>query len=467
MNAPQGPTNSDSIFEAIEVIAAEPSKKTKEHLIRSCGAFPEFRQVLLATLDPSVTYGVKEIPQWCPSPFSGHHLRQFNDYTWQILTGLATRELTGNAALTEIVVERNLMTKESAELFRRIITKDLRAGFSASTVNKALPGLIPTFPYMRCSLPKDADLEAFPWEKGCFSQTKMDGEFANLNKSRPGHLLLASRQGSRYPLDGFSGIEGAAACLMPGTQTHGELLVVYGKDLLPREESNGILNSVLQGGEFPAAHWPLFVAWDQIPLSEVKEKGKCYTPYARRLASLSTQLDTGENKFIKLIDSRTVHSIEEAFAHFRELLAQRKEGTIVKSPDGPWLDGTSKFQVKLKGEFECDLKVKGFNPGEGKNAATFGSIVCGTADGLLEVGVSGMSDAVRRKFHESREELIREGIITVRANGIMEPSNGGLHSLFLPRYVALRADKSEADSLARVKAQFEAAIGVPGNEAVR
>ena len=51
------------------------------------------------------------------------------------------------------------LSKESAELFWRIITKDLRAGFEASTTNKAIKGLIPTFPYMRCSLPNDMKLD--------------------------------------------------------------------------------------------------------------------------------------------------------------------------------------------------------------------------------------------------------------------------------------------------------------------
>jgi hypothetical protein len=42
---------------------------------------------------------------------------------------------------------------------------------------------------------------------------------------------------------------------------------------------------------------------------------------------------------------------------------------------------------------------------------------------------------------------------------IMEPSRGGKKwSLFLPRVAEFRKDKTEADSLDKIKEQFEAAI---------
>jgi DNA ligase-1 len=48
--------------------------------------------------------------------------------------------------------------------------------------------------------------------------------------------------------------------------------------------------------------------------------------------------------------------------------------------------------------------------------------------------------------------------MTVKANDIMPPTgSNGRYSLFLPRFVELRLDKTVADSLQRVKDQKEAA----------
>ena len=59
----------------------------------------------------------------------------------------------------------------------------------------------------------------------------------------------------------------------------------------------------------------------------------------------------------------------------------------------------------------------------------------------------------------ANKESWLESIITVKANGIMSPDkDGNLHSLFLPIFIEKRADKAEADSLPRVREQFEAAV---------
>jgi DNA ligase-1 len=150
---------------------------------------------------------------------------------------------------------------------------------------------------------------------------------------------------------------------------------------------------------------------------------------------------------LSVIETRIVHSLSDAYAHYREQLALGREGTIIKDANAIWRDGTSKQQVKLKLEVDVDLEVVGFRAGEGKNAATFGSVLCRTACGQLEVAVSGFRDKVRKEIHESREKVLGS-IMTVRANSIMVPQeDGALHSLFLPRFVELRIDKREADTL--------------------
>ena len=149
--------NSDAIYEIIEEISATPSKNAKEATVRLHAGDAEFRRVLLAALDPGVTYGLEQIPDYKAGPH--FHDGTFDETTWNFLNQLAKRELTGNAAKEVVAAKLAGLTEKGAELLKRIITKDLRAGFGESTVNKAIPGLIPAYPYMRCSLPKEAKLE--------------------------------------------------------------------------------------------------------------------------------------------------------------------------------------------------------------------------------------------------------------------------------------------------------------------
>jgi DNA ligase-1 len=385
---------------------------------------------------------------------------------WETLEKLAKRQLTGNDALTEVQRLMTFLTPQSAELFKRIIRKDLRAGFSESTVNKAWKGLIREFPYMRCALLKDAKLDTWTWAEGVFSQEKADGMFMNLDTEAGGVVRLTSRQGSPFPIEAFEEVvKDARATYAPDTQTHGEMVVFVDGVVAPREIGNGILNRVAAGGGFEANERPVFFAWDQIPLSVVMPKGKYDVGYRERFKALLKQQMTalaGIDSAIRIIPTRIVKSLEEAMTHYRELLALGKEGTIIKNGNATWKDGTSKEQIKLKLEVDVDLLITGIAEGRAgtKNEGRAGAFNCASSDSLLKVDVTIKNEALRDEVDANPEKFVG-GIITVRANAVMKPSeSNSLHSLFLPRMVeaGVRTDKTEADSLESIIAQFDAAV---------
>lgn len=317
-----------------------------------------------------------------------------------------------------------------------------------------------------CCLPKHTKLEKFNWAKGVYSQLKADGMFANVNLYTDYTVELTSRSGSVFPMDQFKGLaEEIAKTFVAGTQTHGEVLVKRDGVVLPREIGNGILNSVLKGGSFADNEQPILLAWDQIPLSAVVPGGKFKVKYSERFESLRKQLhDDNTPVLIELIETRIVHSMDEARAHYKEMLAAGFEGTIIKDADAIWEDTTSKSQVKFKLDVDVDLVIVGFTEGNGKNAASFGAIRCQSSDGLLEVDVSGFKDKpqkgvlTRKEISDRRDEFIGT-IMTVKANDLMPPTKSNpLWSLFLPRFCEFRADKSVADDLQRVQEQFDNAV---------
>ncbi len=447
----------------LKEIASDNSKLHKLEIIgrEATASNNDFFAGLRYALDNIDTFGVKKVPDRAGPEGRGLPFSMFS----LLANRLIKRELTGHAALDAI--EHAMAQATNAEWngwYRLILIKDLKAGFSESTVNKAVKDIniayvVPTTPYMRCTLPAKSNMESWDWSKGIYSQIKADGMFANVNINADGYVWVTSRGGTLFPA-GCLGIEDElVATLKHGTQTHGELTIYINGVLQAREIGNGIFNSLANGGSLEPGQKVVYDCWDQIPLSAALPKGKYEVPYKTRFNDLSSQVMAGAQSAVLLTETKIVYSPEEARAHYKEMRARKKEGTINKSPDAIWKDGTSKDQVKQKEEIDVELRIKGFNPGKGKNEKTFGSIQGFSECDELEVNVSGMSDDMRDYINANRENLL-DTIMTARSNSLLAPSKGkknGKWSMFLPRLIELRADKTKADTLAEIRAQFEAA----------
>lgn len=466
--------NSKSAFELLEIVAKESSKNAKIELLGDFFRLSTFKSAVVAALHPQYVYGVKE--KSLPESGSIKSIMErgtdsgtnFGPNTWILLGLLHGGRLTGHRAIEALDHEFRLLNRESALLLRRIVLKDLRAGFSESTVNKVIKGLIPEFPYMRCTLLKNAKVEKFDWAAGVFSQEKADGMFVNVDVLPSGDVRISSRQGSQFPLDELDYlVADIKLCIPKDTQSHGEMIVIdtLTGEVLPREIGNGMLNSVAEGGTLENGYKARILLWDQIPLSYSVPKCEYRNPYSERFANLKRQLIVSSEKpasdYVQIIETKVVHSLDEAFQHYREKLNQGKEGTIFKDPGAIWKDGTSKDQVKLKLEVDVDLEIIAIVPGkEGtKNEYRAGSVTCATACRSLVTDVTVKNEDMRDRIDANESDFIGR-IITVRANAIMKPSESNdKYSLFLPRFVEanVRKDKTKADDLQRVKDQFESA----------
>ena len=438
----------------LEEVANEPSKNAKIAILTQHKDNKELQEVVRLAYDPTVNFFIKKIPQY--------ETKMRIDFmtmseAFSLLETLSTRQVTGTAGINQLKLILECVSADNAKVIAKVVDRDLRAGFGESTANKVWKNLIPEFPYMRCALPKAAKLDEFSWTDGVYSQLKADGMFANVNHTADGDVQILSRAGSLFPSQYFAHLIADVQKTFPtGTQSHGELLIKRDGVVLPRQIGNGILNKVQKGGDIGANDEIVYLVWDQIALTSVVSKGTYAVPYQLRFAELAAQ--TLKAECIELIDTRIVHNMEEALAHYREMLDLGMEGTIIKNATGIWKDTTSKDQVKMKLDIDVDLVIMGFNAGNGKNEATFGSIVCQSSDGLLEVNISGFTDEVRLEVHNNRDKLIGT-IVTVKGNSIMPPTgNNTKYSLFLPRFAEFRTDKKVADDLAKVIEQFDNAI---------
>lgn len=425
----------------IDSIAQKSGRLDKESILMENKDNDLLKKVVKYALSPRILFYIEKIPKYEPKLVNPKPL----EWGITMLDSLVTREVTGNDAINHLKSILESLRWDDAKVIELIIAKDLRCGVAEKTINKIWEDLTPISPYCRCSLAKD--MPKINWEEGIYTQTKFDGMFVNLTKENY-QIELTTRNGNILPLDKFIGFN-VDGLLLPEGQYHGELLVKQDGEILPREIGNGIVSSVLKGGNFEENQHPVFMAWDYITLEDLYT-GKSSNSYVTRLFNLKQAIDSA--KHISLVDTKLVHSYQEMIAEYHKNLQNGEEGIIVKLPTFKWKDGTSREQFKFKQEVPVELEIVGYNKGQGKHTNTFGSLVCKSSDGKIVVNVSGFKDKERLDIWNNMDYYIGK-IVTVKSNGIQYSNTP--HSLFLPQFVEIRLDKTVADSLTQIEQQFE------------
>lgn len=376
-----------------------------------------------------------------------------------VARNIRDRRVTGHAALDLIKGHLEILTKECQELFKMLLLKDIRAKVGATLVNKVWHKLCVDLPYSRCSLPDEKNLKAFSKGETFIVQTKSDGQFAALVLETAewfADVQLYTRNGSCYP-------QWFADYIAEGLNDNnavyeGELLCYRGNQMLSRKEGNGILNSILQGGELPEGVSVLYTVWNRLPLSDWKE-GKTARAYGSMFLALIKRLDgckyitNPTSRFegrVQLIDYKFVDSLEEAYAFNKEQLAKGLEGSIIKTLTHKWKNGTSKECLKLKVEAEIDLIWTDSVEGKCKAAGMLGAMCLQSSCGRVKVDCgTGFSDAQRKQLWEDRKSL-HGSVVTVKTNALIL-NEAGKSSLFLPVFIEVRCDKRTVDCLETIK----------------
>lgn len=377
------------------------------------------------------------------------------DVALNSLDTLSERTVTGNAAIEFLSVLLARLSAEDAQVLERIIEKDLKCGVSDSTVNKIWPGLIPSYPVMLASAfdQKLIDKVTFP----AFVQLKMDGMRFNAIVKR-GVVTFRSRNGKSIDIPSTVFPEPfikMAEYYKMDMVFDGELIVVDGDGkTMDRKTGNGILNKAVKGtmSETEAVGVRATV-WDAIPFEDFN-KGSYKMRYEHRIDVLKSCLVwMADNHphvapLVRLVDHREVGSLEEAQMLFEEFLGKGEEGIILKTKDAIWEDKRSKGSIKFKGEFECDLRIIGWEEGTGKNVGRLGALRCATECGQL---VTGLGTGFNDKDREAIGPDVVGKIVAVKYNAKITDKRTGVHSLFLPVFLEVREDKTVADSLSDLK----------------
>lgn len=162
------PMTFTEVFGALEEIAAVSSRNAKQSLLAQALEDGVFQAVTYYAYNPFITFGItpslerqgrKAWGEMDPSVF------------FALLDQLIRREVTGKAA--ETLVEGMLaeLSAGAGQVLVRILNKDLRAGFTATTINKVKPGAVPEYEPMAAHHYEPKRVKAWP----IAAEPKLDG----------------------------------------------------------------------------------------------------------------------------------------------------------------------------------------------------------------------------------------------------------------------------------------------------
>jgi hypothetical protein len=357
-----------------------------------------------------------------------------------LLKKLSKREFTGNAAKERVEETLSRLSDDDANVITKIINRDLRISVGKTQINKVFKNLITKPSYMRCDVysPKTAKNITLP----AVIQLKADGTYREFNVFN-GLVSARSRSGESYD---YPILFKEMKNYKDGIYT-GELVIRGSKT---RQVGNGLINSDNPPHEDIVAQF-----WDWVPHEEYEtarskdKKNPCTLLYKDRYKTLTETVKESNN--VELIESYEVDSVAEALKFVCEWMNDGYEGGVLKSWDMPFKDGTSNKQLKIKLKIDAEVRITGFTEGSGKNADYFGAITFDTDDQEIKgkVGVSSMTEDLRDWFHTHRTEVTGK-IMTVQFNDISKGRSSDHYAFSHPRFIEIRDDKDETDTLDRV-----------------
>lgn len=448
-----------SILSILNQIASTSSRNEKESLLRENKDNDLLKGVFRLAYDPSIRFYISDRNQLPDiQGFYGLPEPTLSAALNELLMNIASRKVTGNQAKEDVRHMANQLSDDDREVFFRVLEKDLKVNATGSTANKIWPELIPEHEVMLAHT--EIDRIIFP----AFSQLKADGARCHMIVNSLGQAVLLTRQGKPIEHHGVFDIFArellnAAPGLHESTSPvfDGELVCYQVNDLgteipLDRKTSNGIINKAIKGTITPEeASTIRFICWDLVDGGTM--------PYRVRFEVVQKMIESMNPKHVKLIPSKVVNDRKEAMAHYKQMRRLGHEGTMLKNMDAFWVGKRSYDLCKMKAVYEIEMVVVGWELGKkrSKYENKLGGLICQDADRKILVSVgSGYSDEEREEF--ASDSMIGK-IVSVEYNERITSKTGETESLFLPRFTALRLDKSEPNTYNEILAIEKAALG--------
>lgn len=339
------------------------------------------------------------------------------------------------AACQEVLDGVSAWSSEAAELLEQLICKDLSIGVDAKTVNKEIPGLIPTFNVQLAN--KYFDKPAVVTGKKFCLTTKIDGGRIIALKEN-GQVSFYTRAGQLY--EGLVDLEDEMARLMPdNTCLDGEITLLSNPKALTSKEQYKETMKIVRTKD-KAKHGIKMLVFDWMPADDFKRQ-QCDFPYKVRRNELERLFNEIDFRYFELLPKLYVGDDTSKIKEIlEEAIADGEEGIMINIWDALYEFKRTNNLLKCKVFNTADLRVIGFEQGTGKYAGMLGAFICEYKGGQVRVG-SGLTDAQRAEVYKDPFKYI-DTIIEISYFEETQDSTGK-PSLRFPTFKDFRPDKTE------------------------
>ena len=427
------------MYQIIQEIEADNSRLAKEAIVlrEAESSNTEFFEGLRMCYDPMITFGVKKVPTF--SGLDGQGLPWVAFKT--LADSLAKRELTGHDARDAIELALSASTAEQWNgWYRRILIKDMRAGFSETTVNKMVKKANkPEYdiPLFECMLAHDGTKHEKKIAGKKLLEPKLDGvRVVTVINVLNNTATMYSRNGKL--LENFGHITSA---IEANINLFKRSLVLDGE--MVSSSFQALMKQVHRKSDVQSLDARLML-FDVLSVTEFQAGQGNVEQHLRsaQLRSMKSIFDTIGS--IDIIPQQEVdlgsYVGELEFKQYNlDAINAGFEGIMIKDLDAIYECKRSASWLKMKPFIEVSLEVTDVEEGTGKNEGRLGALVCSGVDDGKAIVVncgSGFSDADRTEFWSSRDSLPGQ-IVEVRADAITQ-NQDGTYSLRFPRFLRFR-----------------------------
>jgi DNA ligase-1 len=339
------------------------------------------------------------------------------------------------AACQEVLDGVSAWSSEAAELLEQLICKDLSIGVDAKTINKEIPGLIPTFNVQLANKYFDKPT-VVTGKKFCLT-TKIDGGRIIALKEN-GQVSFYTRAGQLY--EGLVDLEEEMARLMPdNTCLDGEITLLSNPKALTSKEQYKETMKIVRTKD-KAKHGIKMLVFDWMPADDFKRQ-QCDFPYKVRRNELERLFNEIDFRYFELLPKLYVGDDPSKIKEILEdAIADGEEGIMINIWDALYEFKRTNNLLKCKVFNSADLRVVGLEQGTGKYTGMLGAFICEYKGGHVRVG-SGLTDAQRAEVFKEPLKYI-DTIIEISYFEETKDATGK-PSLRFPTFKDFRPDKTE------------------------
>jgi DNA ligase-1 len=436
-----------SILLEVELLTGNGSQKEKQRLI-SENLSEEMLYILDVCFNPFITTKLhklefKNVP--VNQKFPGFSV--FKDLIEDLKKASAANDSLrsrANELINSKIDDESKMDIALRDILMKILTKRMNIGIGAKLINKAIGReLIPDASLMLAS-DDQKDLEG--WDK-IYCEEKYDGVRVIALGDREKGFRFYTRAFNELDKSKLSRIESELIQILHNANIIGEVFFDGELTDLNRKSVSGKVTQILKGTAPDNIDKDFLFNVFDLEKSEVLKIRKGTTPFIKRRQELEFLMGfLKEESKVKLARQWVTDNMDEVNKIYEEIVALGGEGVILKSSHHVYECKRSKSWVKLKEVKDLDLEIVGWYPGEGKREGYIGGFICTDKSKTLDVKIgSGFTEEDLKTLSVNPDSLI--GRIAAIQYNVPITDKFGNRSLFLPRFIEVRSDKTEADDI--------------------